>query len=372
MIINLKSQNDLSGFYIIYEGSTNLEKKGNFGIAHLMEHLLVKTFFHLLENFDRDSIDWNAYTDNNIINFYFTGLESKLDKYRNKILKSVSSFDITKEQFENERNIVLSEYEDSFNSQEESHAFNLSRKLFNDYNPIGLREDLENLKFMDCLNFYEEQYMNPTKIINVSKTKKLKNLDIEFSDRKIEKKIQFGDYKVPFELGNSFKDKTSLIMLSPVVEEKNAEINFLNAMLSLGLKSPLYQEVRENQGLVYFIHCYQSRHNLQGITNISTQTSNKNVNKVIDAVEKVLKEKDRFLTKDRFNLVKDYYMTRREKEEILRYKNVGQHLVPKGWSVYDILDTIKLKDLKDIYEENYDFSKFYISNDKKEFQNSGK
>ena len=91
------------------------------------------------------------------------------------------------------------------------------------------------------------------------------------------------------------------------------------------------------------------------------------MSKVIDAVEKVLKDKDKFLTKDRFNLVKDYYMTRREKEEILRYKNIGQHLVPKGWSVYDILDTIKLKDLKDIYDEYYDFSKFYISNDKKEF-----
>ena len=71
MIVNLKSQNDLSGFYIIYEGSTNLEKKGNYGISHLMEHLMCKTFFHLLEDFDKDGIDWNAYTDNNIINFHF-------------------------------------------------------------------------------------------------------------------------------------------------------------------------------------------------------------------------------------------------------------------------------------------------------------
>ena len=30
MIINLKSENELSGFYIVYEGSTNLENKGNF------------------------------------------------------------------------------------------------------------------------------------------------------------------------------------------------------------------------------------------------------------------------------------------------------------------------------------------------------
>jgi predicted Zn-dependent peptidase len=367
MIINLKSQNDLSGFYIVYEGSTNLEKPGWYGLSHLMEHLLCKTFFHLLEDFDRDGIDWNASTSTNEIIFHFTGLESKLDKYRNKILKAVSNFDITKEQFENERNIVLSEYEDCFNEQSSSHYLNLYRKLFNDFDPIGLREDLENLKFMDCLNFFETQYMNPTKIINVSKTKKLKNLDIDFSDRKINKTIEYSNHNVPFELGNQFKDKTSLIMLSPVLNEDNNKIHFLNSMISLGLKSPLYQEVREEKGLVYFIHCYQSRHNLQGITNISTQTSNKNVNAVIDAVEKVFKNKDKFLNKDRFNLVKDYYMARRDKEEILRYGSIGKYLVPDGWSVYDILDTIKLKDIKDVFEKNYDFSKFYISSDKKEF-----
>ena len=70
MIINLKSENELSGFYIVYEGSTNLENKGNFGISHLMEHLFCKNFDHLLDDFDRDGISWNAYTDTNLINFY--------------------------------------------------------------------------------------------------------------------------------------------------------------------------------------------------------------------------------------------------------------------------------------------------------------
>lgn len=368
MIINLKSQNDLSGFYIIYEGSTNLEKPGWYGLSHLMEHLLTKTFYNLLEDFDRDSIDWNAYTDNNVVNFFFTGLESKLDKYRNKVLKALSNFDITKEQFENERNIVLSEYSDYLNDQSSAHFLNLSRKLFNLYQPIGVREDLEKLKFMDCLNFFELQLLKPSKIINVSKTKTLKNLDVDFTDRKIIKSFEFGNHKTPLEFGNQFKDKTSLIMLSPISNDKNAEIHFINTMISMGLKSPLYQEVREKNGLVYFIDCHQSRYNIQGLTTISTLTNNKNVNKVIDSVEKVLKNKEKILTKDRFNLVKDYYTTRKEKEEILRYKNINQWIEPKGWSVYDILDTIKLKDLKDVYDEFFDFSKFYISNDKKEFK----
>lgn len=368
MIINLKSQTDLSGFYIVYEGSTLLERKGIYGISHLMEHLMCKTFFSLMEDFDRDGISWNAYTDSNLINFHFTGLESKLSKYRHKILELMSNFNVTKEQFETERNIVLSEYEDVFNDQSQTHYLNLYRKLFNDFDPIGLRKDLENLKFMDCLNCFEEQYLNPTKIINVSKTFKFKSDVIDFKEREIVTNLEFGDYDVDLELGNQFKDKTSLIMLSPVVNENWAYVNFINAMLSMGLHSPLYDEVREKRGLVYFIHCYQSRQNKQGLINISTLTNNKNVNGVIDGVKKVLKNKNKFLTKERFNLVRDYYLVRREKEEILRYSNVGKWLLPDGWSTYDILDNVKLKDLNEIYEKYYNLDNYYISTDKKEFK----
>ena len=322
----------------------------------------------VLEDFDRDGISWNAYTDSNLINFHFTGLESRLSKYRYKILELMSNFNVTKEQFETERNIVLSEYEDVFNDQSQTHYLNLYRKLFNDFDPIGLREDLESLTFMDCLNFFEKQYMNPSKIISVSKTFKFKSDDIDFKEREIITNLTYGNNDVPLELGNSFKDKTSIIMLSPVVNENWAYVNFINAMLSMGLHSPLYDEVREKRGLVYFIHCYQSRHNKQGLINISTQTNNRNVNGVIEGVKKVLTNKSKLFTKERFNLVRDYYLVRSEKEEILLYGNVGKYLLPDGWSTYDILDKLKLNDLKDVYDEYYKFDNFYISTDKKEFK----
>jgi predicted Zn-dependent peptidase len=297
-----------------------------------------------------------------------TGLDDRIEKHKMEYLEALQSFDITKEQFENEREIVLQEYEDCFNDQSQSHQLNLNRKLFNDYDPIGLKQDLENLKFMDCLNFYEEQYAKPSKIIYVSKNKKLKNLDIEFSDRKIDKKIEYGNNKVDLELNNDFKDKTSIAILSPVIEEDFAYVHFINAMLSLGLKSPLYQEVREKKGLVYYVHCYQSRMNQQGLNSISTQTSNRNFNAVVDAIEGVIKNPKKFLTKDRFNLVKDYYSVRQEKDEILRYKNVNQFINPAGWSVYDILDEVNLKKILEVYDKYYKFDNFYISNDKKEFK----
>ena len=372
MIINLKSETELSGFYVVYEGSTNLEKKGWRGLSHLGEHLVCKSFDHLHEDFDRDSIDWNAYTSSNEIVFYMTGLDEKVNKWKGEFMNLLGQFNITKEQFENERKIVLEEYMDSFNDQTQSHMLNLSRKLFNDFDPIGLKEDLENLKFMDCLNFFELQYSKPTKIINVSKNKKYKNNTIEFAERKIEKVTEFGNYDTPLELNNDFKDKTSIAILSPIIEEDFAYVHFINAMLSLGLKSPLYQEIREKRGLVYYIHCYQSRMNNQGINTISTLTSNKNYDEVLEATKLVISNPDKYLTKERFDLVKDYYKVRMQKDEILRYKNINQFINPEGWSVYDIIDTVKFKKIKEVYKKYYNFDDFYISNDKKEFKTKTK
>jgi predicted Zn-dependent peptidase len=368
MIINLPSQTNLSGFYVVYEGSTNLEKKGWFGISHLMEHLMCKNFDHLQEDFDKDGIDWNAYTSSNEIVFYLTGLDEKVNKWKGEFMKLLGEFNVTKEQFENERNIVLEEYMDSFNDQSQTHMLNLSRKLFGDFDPIGLKEDLEKLKFMDCLNFFELQYAKPSKIINVSKGKKYKNATLDFAERTIIKNISYGNHNVPLELNNEWKDKTSIAILSPVINEDFAYVHFINAMLSLGLKSPLYTEIREKRGLVYYVHCYQSRVNNQGINTISTQTSNKNYNAVVDAVKGVITNPDKYLTKERFNLVKDYYKVRMDKDEILRYKNINQYINPEDWSVYEILDKVNMKNIKEVYKKYYNFDNFYISNDKKEFK----
>ena len=367
MIINLKSQTDLAGFYIVYDGSTNLEKPGWYGLSHLLEHLMCKNFEHLREDFEREGIDWNAYTSNNEIVFYFTGLEEYLTKRKYEIIDLMSDFNVTKEQFENERNIVLQEYTDYFGDQTEAHTLNLSRKMFNDYDPIGLKEDLEGLKFMDCLNFYELQFANPSKIINVSPKSKFIH-DIDFVDRKVDRLYKYGPYKdVTIEKMNDFGDKSSLIMMSPLIKKDFSYVTFINTMLSSGLSSPLYTEVREKRGLVYYIRCGQSRMNKQGLTTISTQTSSKNTDQVYDAVKYVLDNPDKFLTKERFETIKESYLIKIKKEKINRFANVNRWINPSGWNIKDVLDTITFDKVREVYDEYYNFDKFYLSSDKDEF-----
>jgi predicted Zn-dependent peptidase len=157
-------------------------------------------------------------------------------------------------------------------------------------------------------------------------------------------------------------------MVSPLATEDFNYISFINAMLSSGLNSPLYQEIREKRGLAYHVSCSQSRNNNQGFTTINTQTSKQNVQKVYDAVQKVLSNPDKYMTKKRFELIKESYMIKLEKDKINRFSNVNYWILPKGWSIKDIIKTIDLKKIRDVYEKHFNFDDFYISLDNEEFK----
>lgn len=369
MIINLKSKTELSGFYIVYKGSTNIEKKGWRGLSHLMEHLMCKNFDHLQEDFDRDGISYNAYTSSNEIVFYIKGLEEKVNKWRDVFMKLMSEFNVTKEDFLKERKIVIEEYKDSFNSQLQSHILNLNRKLFDNFAPIGSKKDLEELTFMDCLNFFELQYSKPTKIINVSKNSDYENEIIDFNEIKDIKELSYNENNnTELEEMNDYKDKTSIVFLSKPIKEDFAYIDFINSMLCSGLTSPLYKEIRENRGLAYFISPMVFYNDKSAINSIMTVTSVGNFEDVKDGVKKILTNPDKYLTENRLEITKESFKVKKKKEEILRHSNVRDIIDPEEFSVYNILDDVNMTKVREVFDKYYNFDDLYISNDKDEFK----
>ena len=368
-IINLPSPTDLSGFYVVYKGSTNLEKKGNYGISHLMEHLVCKSLDPFQDEFDTLGINSNAYTSGNEVVFHMTGLDESLSKWRNKYVDLITDFsNVTKEEFENEKNIVLQEYMDSFNDQSQNHYLNFERKRLNNYNAIGLKGDLENLKFLDCLNYFEEQYMNPSMIINVSKNVEFGSSDIKFVTKESKKKYVSGDYPVDLQRDTEYKGKVSLILSGDLVDKDFSKINFVNNMLSHGLQSPLYQEIREKKGLVYYVGAGLDRLNNQGSNSIYTMSSAENIDQIVDIVDNIFQNPDKFLTKERFDLIHKSITIQEKKQDINRYNNVGKWISPEGWSTIDILDTITHEEILEIAKEHFTMDKFYVSRDDQEFK----
>ena len=366
-IINLPSPTELSGFYVVFGGSTHLEKKGIYGISHLMEHLVYKALDPYENEMDMLGISQNAYTSDNEVVFHMKGLDESLNKWRQKYVELISNFDVSKEDFEKERNIVLQEYLDSFNEQTSTHWYNLMRKKLGIYMPIGLKEDLENLTYLDCLNYFETMYMNPTKIINVSNNIEF-DMDLKFKKPNITRKYKMGQYATPLELNNEYSNKVSLILMSDLIDKDHNYINFVNAMLGDGLQSPLMQEVREKKGLVYYIHSHLSRLNDVGYNTISTMTTKDNVDKIVEIVSLILDNPEKFLTKERFDVVKQNYSIRLKMQEINRYANVGRWISDPGWSISEIIDDITYEKSLEIAKKYLNFSDFTVSRDDEEFK----
>lgn len=384
MIVNAKSETGLSGFYVIFNGSTMNEKPGWYGLSHLMEHLVCKSFDHLMNIYQQKNIKWNAYTSNTDVVFYMKGLDRHINEYKKEFLDLILSYEPTQEQLDNEKKIVLEEYKMSFNSQGSAHYMNLQRKMFGYYNAIGLRSDIENFTLQDCKDYLNLCYKNPTRIINISKYNDFES-DVVFRDKvempPFEIKFNTNLFKItsdnettvpegmiPLEIITDYKNKVSIINTSPIITEDFASASFLCEMLGAGLNSPLYKEVREKLGLVYSISCFVDKLNTSScVIGIMTDTSEKNIDTVQNQIKNILENKEEFLTQERFDIVKDEYITRLEESDILNYGSVGKYTDEQEWRIESIIYTIKLQDVYDIVDKYLKWDDIYKSVDKTEF-----
>lgn len=363
-IINKKSQTDFSSFYVVYKGSTLNEDPSNYGLNHAMEHLMCKSYRHLYDDFDRYSISWNAYTSSTEVVFHITGIDEYMYKYRHELLNSLLKFDITKKEFETERDIVIQEYKDYFQDQGSCHFYNLMRRELGNYGPIGKLQSLENLKYDDIKKYFDDYLSKPTMIINVSKNKDFDGFNL-FQDKSPTKFIKKDD-DIKFEKLAEF-NKSSIIGYNKV-DGDFPYIKFINKMLAGSIKSPLVDEIREKKGLTYSVGC--SLHSVsedEGFLITDLITDDGKVQECLDIYKKVLSNPKKYLTEERFDLIKDFYKIQYIKNEINRYASVDCFIKSKKWDLETIIDDITYDDVVRVYEKYFKFEKLNWSVDKKDF-----
>lgn len=361
MVINLKSQTELAGFYIVYEGSTLLETEKNFGIAHLCEHLLCKSYQHLQDEFQQKAITWNAYTSNNNVVFFIHGLVDLIEPYKNQLIEYISNYKLEDDVFDNERKIVLQEYLDCFNDQNQNHFLNLFRKRFGYYDPIGSFRALTSITADDVREFINIQFKKPTKIVNVGN-------DFHFSDfhqPDIPQPAMTAPEHFELQRGNSYEEKTSLIILFDQFQGNYCYIKLINELLADGLNSPLYQEIREKRGMAYYIHLYLTRIGGRGVNVLATETTDEHIAPIIDIVGNILSKPSEFITKERFTMVAEGWKIQSRINEINRFSRVSKYLEPAGWNVDEIIDTVTYEEVIGMFDDLYKANA--VSIDKNEF-----
>lgn len=300
MIENILSQTDLSLFAVVYKGSCNLEGPGSYGVSHLLEHLMCKNFEDLHDDFEEYCINWNAFTSNNEIVFYISGLEEDLSKFRDKWYKRLTEgFIITPAQFDQEKKIVLQEYSDTFINQ--GNALNLIRQWYGNYQPIGLREDLVNLTYKDMLSLQELIYAKPNQIINISPTWECK------WENKLGEAPEFKTYSLNF--SNSIPlervpetDKSEIYIFTDINEDIG-ELNLIAEIMCGGLQSTMYKELREKLGLCYYVSFSSNMLGNTAVYVVNSSTTDDNVEAFVDKVNEIFTTPEDFVTEDHYKIM---------------------------------------------------------------------
>jgi len=365
MIINKPSPTDLSGFYIVYKGSVLNENASNYGISHLLEHLMCKQFQKLYNQFDRYSINWNAYTSNSEVVFHMDGLDEYVYKYRHELVNSLLTFDVPKDEFERELKVVIQEYKDTFQDQFSASYYNLLRKIYKNYGPIGKLQSLENISYDDVLEYWQKYLSRPSMIINISKNSEFagyNDFNVNYPNIYVGKK----DDETIFEKIIDFKK----VCISGYIETDKdmAYIDFVLDMLGKSLESPFMKEIREKRGLTYGVYSYVSDvSDNQGLITTNLITTEENINEVLSVYKNILSNPDIYLTEDRFNIIKDYYTVKKKKDEINAYSHHKKYIKPKHWLIENILDDITFEKSKQIFDKYLKFDNWKWIIDKNEY-----
>jgi predicted Zn-dependent peptidase len=290
-------------------GSIN-EKKGEFGISHLIEHAVFKgtvnfTASNLKRSVERYGGIINAFTSEE-----YTLFETKVPDFATKDAFNVLLDLVTKPLFpskeiESEKRVVLEEiamYEDDPVALSEE---NLLKMIWGDSpygRPIaGKSETVMAINAEQIKDFFEKHYLARNIVIVIIGN--LASVDLNYIKKKMNE-IKDGRVETlyleptPLDPSTVIVEKKDLNQINvsmgiPTVKRSdkiNYALSITSTILGSGMSSILFDRLREKLGLVYSISSSNQSHTFCGEFTINFSTSVKNLLKAIKEVKNVLNE----------------------------------------------------------------------------------
>lgn len=308
------------GIYLNYCAGARYEKKGYRGISHLAEHIKCKKERLFSRVLNILCLETNAITDNQQVTFFCTGLDENVGKFAD-IYLSLFDYIPTKEDFENEKMIVLQEIQSALNDYTLLVAY--ERGMLNFGGAIGFVEDIKEITYPEFLKFYKEMLGLPSSIVFIGgkEVKKAfernKNTPTRKAGRKL---INYGLNQKPdtsLYQAWSAKSTMSAILFAETEEKYRPTCTFLAYILSDGLYSPLYRVIREDKNLVYYLQFGVSNYGKKNVFEFLTETSK--IDEVTETFFEILGNFEKYVSKQDYEdylkktqtLIKQFYMKKR-------------------------------------------------------------
>jgi len=293
----------------IRAGSIDENKEIN-GVAHLIEHLLFKgtkkrSSFQIAYDIESIGGGINAFTSKDNTCYYVRIISDHIERAFEVLSDLVCNYDINGRKLKSEKNIVYEEIKES-----EDDPFELVNDLFQSClfpeHPYGMPvqgtlESVKNIDLQDIFRFLEANYSSDRVIISVAGN--LEHDRIVDISQKYFGKLGKSDYKRQIEPVVFPKEKrfvfrkdiaqTHVIIgrrTFPINDERRYVLNLLNVILSGGMSSRLFQNIREKFGYVYSINSFVDFFDTQGIFGIYAGVNSSKMERVIELIYSELRK----------------------------------------------------------------------------------
>ncbi len=293
---------------IWWKTGSRYEMPANNGISHFIEHMLFKgtasrSAYDIAKEFDAVGGSINAFTGKEYTCLYARVLKKDMnialdiisDMYKNPLFKN--------DDIEKERSVVAQEIKMVDDTPEEAIYDMFNASYFKDH-PLGMTilgsvGNVERFTEDDLKGYFKAYYAPETAIITmtgrINHDDCVKKIEQFFKDVVNDGTEHIMEAPTPNRGIDVYEKDLEHIYLCigtdgvSQVDPRRYPMYVLNAIMGGSMSSHLFQEVREQRGLVYNIYSYVNCYHDTGTFGIATSTSRESVEEVLKLIKTEIK-----------------------------------------------------------------------------------
>ncbi len=369
-VITIPMPENLTATVLVLVGTgSKYETKEINGVSHFLEHMCFKgtikrpNAIDIVGELDGIGAQVNAFTGQEYTGYFAKASFRKVDKLLDVVSDIYLNPVFNENEIEKEKGVIVEE----INMYEDMPSHNIQdlfmELLYGDqpagWNIAGEEEIVRRLGREDFIKYRSNHYVaSATTVIvagNFDEKKIIKEIEKKFEDISIEKKYTKKkvkeEQKIPQILMKYKKTDQSHLVIGfrsyDIFHKQNAILSVVAGILGGGMSSRLFQKLREEMGVGYYVRAYNDVSTDHGVFQASAGVDNKRVKEVIKAILSEFKKiKDEIVSDKEIKKVKDYlignmYLELESSDELANFYGIQEVLKKSEITPQEIAKRIK-------------------------------
>ncbi len=353
--VPMKDNPTVTVLVLVGTGS-DFETKDINGVSHFLEHMCFKgttkrpTIKIISHELDALGCQYNAFTGNEYTGYYAKGDPKNFKQIFDIVSDIYLNSTFPEVEMEKEKGVIIEEI-NMYEDMPASHVQDLfSEVLYGDQpsgrSILGIKENIYKMKRLDFINYKKSHYVAENTVVivsgNITNEEVYKEVDKYFKDvpiGKSGKKQKTKDIQNKPDVLVKYKetDQTHFVLgvrTFPFGDKRNTILSVLSGVLGAGMSSRLFNKLREEMGVAYYVRSYNQPFLDHGSFQISAGVNNTRIEEVLKEILKecnlLIKERvsDKELSKVRSIIIGNTKMSLEATDDIANFYG-SQELMKK-------------------------------------------